>query len=96
MGASGNVDGTYCTAASVMCDRKSTTLSDCTGLTCASNQQVVNVRNPALGTTQCACVPLPNAGMCADCTCGEPLCTPYGAHCTGYSLEKGLACSLPG
>jgi hypothetical protein len=97
MGTSGNVDGTYCTAANVMCDtRSTTTLTDCTGLTCAADQQVVNVRNPALGTIQCACVALPSAGRCADCTCGEPLCTPYGAHCSGYSLEKGLLCSLPG
>jgi hypothetical protein len=31
-----------------------------------------------------------------DCTCGEPLCTPYGGHCTGYTTDKGLACSLNG
>jgi hypothetical protein len=95
MGTSGNVDGTYCTAATVQCDRRST-LSSCTGLTCAPNQQVVNVRNPALGTKECACVAIPSAGMCADCTCGEPLCTPFGAHCAGFSLETGLLCSLPG
>jgi hypothetical protein len=95
MGTSGNVDGTYCTAANVMCDTRSA-LSDCAGLTCASNQQVVNVRNPALGTTQCACAAVPSAGKCTDCTCGEPLCTSYGAHCSGYTTDKGLACSLPG
>jgi hypothetical protein len=95
MGASGNVDGKYCTAANVMCDTRSA-LSDCATLTCASNQQVLNVRNPALGTTQCACVATPSAGKCSDCTCGEALCTPYGAHCSGYTVDKGLACSLPG
>jgi hypothetical protein len=56
----------------------------------------VKVRNPALGTNQCACVAIPSAGRCTDCTCGEPLCTPYGAHCTGFALEGGLLCSLPG
>jgi hypothetical protein len=95
MGTSGNVDGTYCTAAGVMCNSK-TSLSECTGLTCASDQQIVNVRNPALGTTQCACVALPSAGKCTDCTCGEALCTPYGAHCSSFSTDKGLQCSLNG
>jgi hypothetical protein len=95
MGSSGNVDGTYCTAAGVMCNTRST-LSDCTGLTCAATEQSVKVRNPALGTNQCACVPLPNAGQCTDCTCGEAICTQYGAHCTGFALEGGLLCSLNG
>jgi hypothetical protein len=97
MGQSGNVDGTYCTAANVMCDvRTPPALSDCTGLTCGSNQQSVKVRNPALGTNQCACVDIPSAGRCTDCTCGEPICTQFGAHCTGFALEGGLLCSLNG
>jgi hypothetical protein len=54
------------------------------------------VRNPALGTNQCACIPLPSAGQCTDCTCGEAICTQYGAHCTGFALEGGLLCSLNG
>jgi hypothetical protein len=71
-------------------------LQDCTGLICGSNQQVVNVRSPALGTTQCACLPVPSAGQCTDCTCGEPLCVQYGGHCTGFSVAKGLQCSQNG
>jgi hypothetical protein len=71
-------------------------LQDCTGLVCGSDQQVVNVRSPALGTTECACLPIPSAGRCADCTCGEPLCVQYFAHCLGYSLEAGLLCSENG
>jgi hypothetical protein len=71
-------------------------LQDCTGLICGSDQQVVNVRSPALGTTQCACLPIPSAGRCTDCTCGEPLCVQYGGHCNGFSLEKGLLCSQNG
>jgi hypothetical protein len=71
-------------------------LQDCTGLVCGSDQQVVNVRSPALGTTQCACLPVPSAGRCTDCTCGEPLCVQYAAHCTGFSLETGLLCSENG
>jgi len=94
MGQSGNVDGTYCTASSVMCDRRS--LSDCTGLVCGSNQQSVKVRNPALGTNECGCVDIPSTGRCTDCTCGEPICTQYGAHCLGFALEGGLLCSLNG
>jgi len=71
-------------------------LQDCTGLVCGSNQQIVNVRSPALGTTQCACVPVPNAGQCTDCTCGESLCVQYGGHCTGFSAGIGLLCSQNG
>jgi hypothetical protein len=71
-------------------------LQDCTGLVCGSNQQVVNVRSPALGTTQCACLPVPSAGECMDCTCGDPLCVQYGGHCTGFSADKGLLCSQNG
>jgi hypothetical protein len=97
VGQTGNVAGSYCTAANVMCDTKSPpTLTDCAGLTCGANQQIVNVRNPALGTTQCACVDTPSAGTCSDCTCGEALCTPFTAHCTGFTADKGLACSQNG
>jgi hypothetical protein len=71
-------------------------LQDCTGLVCGSNQQIVNVRSPALGTTQCACVPVPNAGQCTDCTCGESLCVQYSGHCTGFSAGSGLLCSQNG
>jgi hypothetical protein len=71
-------------------------LQDCTGLICGSNQQVVKVRSPALGTTQCACLPVASAGQCTDCTCGEPLCVQYGGHCTGYSAGNGLLCSQNG
>jgi hypothetical protein len=71
-------------------------LQDCTGLICASNQQLVNVLSPALGTTQCACVPVPSAGQCTDCTCGESLCVQYGGRCTGFSASKGLLCSQNG
>src|SRR5580765_8430967 len=35
-------------------------LMDCAGLVCGSDQQVVTVRMPALGTMQCACVPVPS------------------------------------
>jgi hypothetical protein len=95
MGSSGNVDGTYCTAANVICDRRSV-LSDCTGLVCGMNEQSVKVRNPALGTNQCACVAIGSGGRCADCTCGEPICQQYLGHCTGFALEGGLLCSLNG
>jgi hypothetical protein len=95
MGTSGNVDGTYCTAAGAMCNSR-TTLSDCTTVVCTATEQSVKVRNPALGTTQCACVPIPAAGRCVDCTCGEPICQQYLGHCTGFALEGGLLCSLNG
>ncbi|HSY38150.1 MAG TPA: hypothetical protein VLA79_01445, partial [Polyangia bacterium] len=71
-------------------------LQDCTGLICGSNQQVVNVRIPALGTTQCACLPVPSAGQCTDCTCGDPLCVEYGGHCSGFTVGIGLMCSQNG
>jgi len=71
-------------------------LQDCTGLICGSNQQMIKVRSPALGTTECACLPLPRAGQCSDCTCGEALCAPYGGHCTGFSAGTGLQCSQNG
>jgi hypothetical protein len=97
MGQSGNVDGTYCTAANVMCDvRTPPPLTDCAGLVCGSSQQSVKVRNPALGTNQCACVDMPSTGRCTDCTCGESLCSPFGAHCVGFALEGGLLCTLNG
>ena len=71
-------------------------LQDCTGLICGLNQQVVNVRSPALGTTQCACLPVPSAGQCTDCTCGDSLCVPYGGHCSGFTVGVGLMCSQNG
>ena len=69
-------------------------LQDCAGLICGSNQQVVNVRMPALGPTQCACLPVPTGGQCTDCTCGEPLCVQYGGHCSGVH-GRGRAHVLP-
>jgi hypothetical protein len=71
-------------------------LSDCAGLICGSDQQVVNVRNPALGTTQCGCSRLPSDSRCADCDCGASLCAEYGATCLGFSLERGLLCTERG
>jgi len=71
-------------------------LTNCTGLVCGSDQQVLKVTSPALGTTQCACVPIPSAGRCTDCTCGDPLCTQYFARCLGYALEGGLLCGQNG
>lgn len=71
-------------------------LRDCTGLVCGSDQQIVNVRSPALGTTQCACVPVASGGQCTDCTCGDPLCVQYGGHCAGFSAGQGLLCSQNG
>ena len=56
----------------------------------------MNVRSPALGIIQCACVPIPSAGRCLDCTCGASLCAQYYATCTGVSLEKGLLCTQSG
>jgi hypothetical protein len=71
-------------------------LTDCNGLVCVSDQQVLKVSSPALGLTQCACVPIPSADRCMDCTCGNPLCTPYFARCMGFSLEGGLLCGQNG
>jgi hypothetical protein len=71
-------------------------LQACTGLVCGANQQIVNVRMPALGTTECACQPAPAAGQCMDCTCGEPLCAHYGGHCSGFTAGTGLMCSQNG
>ncbi len=68
------------------------TLTDCAGLTCPADEQVVNVVSPALGTTQCACVPISSGGRCTDCTCGASICAQYAAHCTGFALEGGLVC----
>ena len=67
-------------------------LRDCTGLTCGSSQQVVNVWEPALGVRQCACVPVPSGGTCVDCTCGASLCAEFNASCMGFSHEAGLLC----
>jgi len=71
-------------------------LTDCTGLVCGSDQQVLKVRSPALGTTQCACVPISSTGRCMDCTCGDSLCAQYFAGCLGFSLEGGLLCGQNG
>jgi len=71
-------------------------LSECAGLVCRSDQQVLKVVSPALGITQCACVPIPSVGRCMDCTCGAPLCDQYFAHCVGFSLEGGLLCAQNG
>jgi hypothetical protein len=65
-------------------------LQDCAGLVCGLDQEFLSVRSPALGTMQCACVPLPSAGQCMDCTCGEALCLQYGAHCSAFAPDKGL------
>ena len=70
-------------------------LMDCTGLTCGSSGQLVNVRVPALGITQCACVPV-SGGQCTDCTCGESICTQFTAHCLNYSATTGLTCTENG
>jgi len=67
-------------------------LTDCNGLICGTDQQVVKVVSPALGTTQCACVVNSSAGRCMDCTCGASLCAQFAARCTGFALEGGLAC----
>src|SRR5438128_610276 len=71
-------------------------LIDCTGLTCATSQQVVNVWDPALGIRRCACVPIPSGGTCGDCTCGASLCAQFGASCMGFSHEAGLLCGTSG
>lgn len=71
-------------------------LMDCTGLTCGSSQQVVNVWDPALGIRRCACVPIPSGGSCSDCTCGASLCAQFGASCMGFSHEAGLLCGTSG
>jgi len=71
-------------------------LTDCVGLICGSDQQSVKVLTPALGTTKCACVPMPSAGRCTDCTCGASVCVPYYAQCTGFALEGGLLCTQNG
>ena len=59
-------------------------------------EQIVNVRMPALGITECACQPAPSAGQCTDCTCGEPLCAKYSGHCSGFTAGTGLMCSQNG
>ena len=71
-------------------------LSDCAGLGCRADQQVLKVASPALGIAQCACVPIFGAGRCIDCTCGSPLCDQYFAYCAGFSLEGGLLCAQNG
>jgi hypothetical protein len=71
-------------------------LLDCVGLVCGSGEQGVKVRSPALGTIQCACVPISSTGRCVDCSCGASLCAQLGAICAGFSLEGGLLCTQPG
>jgi hypothetical protein len=72
-------------------------LLDCVNLACGSDQQGLSILNPALGTRQCACVPIPSAGRCMDCSCGASLCAQFGAGCTGFALEGvGLGCTLHG
>ncbi len=68
-------------------------LTDCKGLICASDLQILTVTSPALGTTQCACVPISSTGHCMSCACGDPLCAPFFARCLGFSLEAGLLCA---
>lgn len=72
------------------------TLTDCSGLVCGAYQQSVKVLSPALGQTQCACVPFPGANACEDCTCGAALCSQFFATCIGFSLEGGLGCTQNG
>ena len=71
-------------------------LTDRNGLICGTDQQVVKVVSPALGTTQCACVASSSTGPCTDCTCGASLCAQFAAHCVGFALEGGLGCTQNG
>lgn len=71
-------------------------LANCAALVCATDEEVVNVASPALGTRQCACMPIPDGGLCADCACGASLCAQLNARCAGFSLETGLLCAENG